>query len=115
MADVDDLIRPYLAGGSLARTPEPLTPAQRDAALRSADAKAGAMLAKLPPDTTVMLAGLADHDSVPHLRAAMLRGPGAAGVVLGAASTHLEDVTILPDITATLLTFAGVDPDSRGQ
>ncbi|MFD0664369.1 hypothetical protein [Thermocatellispora tengchongensis] len=107
-ADVDDLIRPYLATGTLSRTPEPLTAAQRAVALRQADAKVGAVLAALPAGTEVLLAGLADHDSEPHLRAAMLERPGAAGRLLGAASTHREDITILPDITATLLTGAGV-------
>nr|BFE80510.1 hypothetical protein GCM10020093_031110 [Planobispora longispora] len=62
----------------------------------------------LPEGTTVLLAGLSDHGSQPHLRVAMMRsGPGDRGRFLGAASTHREDVTILPDITATVLSVIG--------
>ncbi|MEU9889480.1 hypothetical protein [Sphaerisporangium sp. NPDC051011] len=106
--DVDDLIRPYIAADRLADVPEKLSPAQRKAALKAADAKAGAVLALLPPDTSVAVAGLADHGSEPHLRVTMWRAPGAQGRLLGAASTHRDDMVILPDVTATLLTTAGV-------
>ncbi|MEW9554281.1 hypothetical protein [Nonomuraea sp. NPDC050783] len=106
--DVDDLVRPYLTGDRLPKTPEQLAPAQRRAALRLADAKAGALLSILPAGTTVLLAGLSDHGSVPHLRVAALREPGAEGRLLGAASTRREDISILPDLTATVLTKLGV-------
>lgn len=111
--DVDDLVRPYLAGGALPAEPERLTPQQRRSALHLADARAGALLAALPADTTVLLAGLSDHGSVPHLRAAMMRAPGAGGRELGAASTRRDDLSILPDLTATALDTIGVPvPDS---
>ncbi|MEU8149064.1 hypothetical protein [Nonomuraea sp. NPDC048901] len=107
-AEVDDLIRPYLASGKLPRVPDQLGAPERRAALRQADAKAGALLSALPADATVILAGLSDHGSVPHLRVAMLRQPGAQGRLLGAASTHRDDISILPDLTATALTTVGV-------
>ncbi|MER6949886.1 hypothetical protein ABT294_38310 [Nonomuraea sp. NPDC000554] len=106
--DVDDLIRPYLSSGSLPRVPDQLGPKERRDALRLADAKAGALLSILPQNTTVLLAGLSDHGSVPHLRVAMMRAAGAQGRLLGAASTHREDISILPDLTATTLTLLGV-------
>jgi hypothetical protein len=106
--DVDDLIRPYLTGDRLPKVPDQLTVAQRRDALRLADAKAGALLSVLPADTTVLLAGLSDHGSVPHLRVAALREKGAEGRLLGAASTRREDISILPDVTATALTKLGV-------
>ncbi|MFI6599721.1 hypothetical protein ACIBHX_26025 [Nonomuraea sp. NPDC050536] len=106
--DVDDLIRPYLAGGTMPRVPERLSAAQRRDALRLADAKAGALLSVLPADTTVLLAGLSDHGSVPHLRVAMMRQPGVQGRLLGAESTHREDISIIPDLTTTALTDLGV-------
>ncbi|MCW2878490.1 MAG: hypothetical protein JWQ95_2590 [Sphaerisporangium sp.] len=106
--DVDDLVRPYINGERLSELPESLSPARRKAALRAADAKAGAVLGLLPQDTTVLLAGLADHGSEPHLRVAMWRAAGAQGHFLGAMSTHRDDMVILPDITATMLTAAGV-------
>ncbi|MEV6155675.1 hypothetical protein AB0L53_35580 [Nonomuraea sp. NPDC052129] len=112
-AEVDDLIRPYLASGKLPRVPDQLGAPERRAALRQADAKAGALLSALPADATVILAGLSDHGSVPHLRVAMLRQPGAQGRLLGAASTHRDDISILPDLTATALTTVGVPvPDT---
>jgi hypothetical protein len=106
--DVDDLIRPYLTGDRLPKVPDQLSPAERRDALRLADAKAGALLSVLPADTTVLLAGMSDHGSVPHLRVAALREPGAQGRLLGAASTHREDISILPDLTATALAKLGV-------
>ncbi|MEU4229924.1 hypothetical protein AB0F17_36990 [Nonomuraea sp. NPDC026600] len=106
--EVDDLIRPYLATGTLPRVPDQLGARERRDALRQADAKTGALLSALPADATVILAGLSDHGSVPHLRVAMLRQPGAQGHLLGAASTHRDDISILPDLTATALTTAGV-------
>ncbi|SEG90813.1 hypothetical protein SAMN05444920_107117 [Nonomuraea solani] len=102
--DVDDLILPYLAGDRLPKVPDLLGPTERRAALRLADAKAGALLSILPAGTTVLLAGLSDHGSVPHLRVAALREPGAEGRLLGAASTRREDISILTDLTATVLT-----------
>ncbi|MFI7468264.1 hypothetical protein [Nonomuraea sp. NPDC049646] len=106
--DVDDLVHPYLAGGKLPKVPEQLGPKERRDALRLADAKAGALLSILPPGTTVLLAGLSDHGSVPHLRVAALREPGAQGRLLGAASTRRADISILPDLTATVLARLGV-------
>ncbi|MGW4792075.1 hypothetical protein ACWEPC_06625 [Nonomuraea sp. NPDC004297] len=103
--DVDDLVQPYLAGepDKLPKVPDKLSPAERREALRLADAEAGALLSVLPADTTVLLAGLSDHGSVPHLRVAALREPGAQGRLLGTPSTRREDISILTDLTATVL------------
>ncbi|MFC7099233.1 hypothetical protein ACFQQB_01290 [Nonomuraea rubra] len=108
--DVDDLVQPYLAGepGRLPKVPDKLGPAERREALRLADTKAGALLSVLPAGTTVLLAGLSDHGSVPHLRVAALREPGAEGRLLGAASTRRDDISILTDLTATVLNKLGV-------
>lgn len=107
--DVDDLIRPYLVDDRLTKEPDLLPPAARAAAVAAADAKVGEVLGHLPPDTAVLLAGLSDHGGVPHLRAAMWRTPGAAGHLVGARSTHRDHIVLLPDITATMLTQAGVE------
>ncbi|MEU4402936.1 hypothetical protein AB0F88_00295 [Streptosporangium sp. NPDC023963] len=109
--DVDDLIRPYVTGERLSPDEDALTAQERAAALRLADAKAGAvltMLAVLPGDVGVLLAGLSDHGGNPHLRVAMMRGGDVSGRFLGAASTHRDDTTILPDITATMLSLTGI-------
>ncbi|GAA3833125.1 hypothetical protein GCM10022226_63050 [Sphaerisporangium flaviroseum] len=106
--DVDDLIRPYIDAERLSEVPEKLSPGQRKDALRAADAKAGTVLGHLPPDTTVLLAGLADHGSEPHLRVAMWRAAGTGGHLLGGKSTHRDDMVILPDLTVTMLKTAGL-------
>ncbi|MFI6505519.1 hypothetical protein [Nonomuraea typhae] len=106
--DVDDLVRPYLADGKMAREPERLNPADRRAAARLADAEAGALLSALPAGTTVMVSGVSDHGNVPHLRVAMLNEPGAQGRMLGAASTRRADISILPDLTTTILAKLGL-------
>ncbi|WP_344915721.1 hypothetical protein [Streptosporangium oxazolinicum] len=109
--DVDDLIKPYVTGDRLPSDEDRLTARERAEALRLADAKAGAVLTVLPGDAVVLLAGLSDHGGNPHLRVAMMRGgPGGdvSGRFLGAASTHRDDTTILPDITTTMLSLTGV-------
>jgi hypothetical protein len=112
--DVDELIRPYLAGtGRLPTEPEALTPEQRREAVRAADAEVGAVLAKLPEDAQVVLSGIGDHGSVPHLRVAMWKRPGATGALLGTASTRRGHIVIVTDTTPTVLTAAGVPvPDT---
>ncbi|MEV5413426.1 hypothetical protein AB0K60_31910 [Thermopolyspora sp. NPDC052614] len=107
--DVDDLIRPYLVNDVLTKEPDLLAPAARVAAVAAADAKVGEVLGHLPPDTSVLLAGLSDHGGVPHLRVAMWRTPGGPGHLVGATSTHRDHIVLLPDITATMLTLAGVE------
>ncbi|WP_432922688.1 hypothetical protein ACQPZZ_25060 [Microbispora sp. CA-135349] len=104
--EIPDLIAPYISADRLSDVPEHLSPGARRAAARAADAKLGSFLPRLGP-ATVLVAGLSDHGSVPHLRAAMLHGGGAAGT-LGARSTHRDDMIILPDLTATILARTGV-------
>ncbi|MFC0863936.1 hypothetical protein ACFHYQ_16660 [Sphaerimonospora cavernae] len=101
---IDDLVTPYLREGRIGTAPEPLTPRARQAAVRAADARLTAILPRLG-DGLVLVVGLADHGSVPHLRVAMLHGQGTAGS-LGARSTHRTDMIIVPDLTATILTWA---------
>ncbi|MFB9253527.1 hypothetical protein ACFFWE_35325 [Sphaerisporangium melleum] len=105
--DIDALVRPYIDGELLADAAERLSPADRRAAVRAADAAAGQVLARLPAGTEILLAGLSDHGSEPHLRVAMWRAQGTQGHFLGARSTHRDDMVILPDLTATVLRAAG--------
>ncbi|GAA1009538.1 hypothetical protein Aple_045710 [Acrocarpospora pleiomorpha] len=114
--DVDSVVRPYLDGEKLTRTAEKLSPEARRAAVRTADTQVGTVLAGLPSSFTVLVAGVSDHGSVPHLRVAMMRPatpastqpPGAGTTrLLGAASTHRDDMVILPDLTTSLFLSAG--------
>ncbi|MEN3537085.1 hypothetical protein AAH991_18370 [Microbispora sp. ZYX-F-249] len=104
--EIPDLVAPYVSGDRLTDVPELLPAAARRAAARAADARLGSFLPRLGP-ATVLVAGLSDHGSVPHLRVAMLHDGGTAGT-LGARSTHRDDMIILPDLTATILARAGV-------
>ncbi|MFI7127222.1 hypothetical protein ACIBQ1_16110 [Nonomuraea sp. NPDC050153] len=114
--DVDVLVKPYIVDGKLPLEPELLAPDRRRALVREADAKVGAALDKLPPDTEIVLAGIGDHGLVPHLRVAMWHRPGmaaapggeVAGPSVGANSTRRADIVVLPDITPTLLNAAGI-------
>ncbi|MEU6426940.1 hypothetical protein ABZ860_13690 [Microbispora sp. NPDC046973] len=104
--EIPDLIAPYVSGDRLSEVPELLSADARRAAARAADAKLGAFLPRLG-SATVLVAGLSDHGSVPHLRTAMIHGGGASGT-LGARSTHRDDMIIVPDLTATILARTGV-------
>ncbi len=114
--EIPDLIAPYISADRLSEVPEAVSSQARRAAARAADAKLGSLLPRLG-QATVLVAGVGDHGPVPHLRVAMLRGPGAGpdgagaggpGRTLGARSTHRDDMIILPDLTATILARAGV-------
>lgn len=86
----------------------PVGTGDRAAAARTADATVGGILARLPADATVVVAGISDHDRTPHLRLLAATGPGTAGRYLGSSSTRRYDMAILPDLTATLLASSGV-------
>ncbi|MGI5156644.1 hypothetical protein [Microbispora sp. CA-102843] len=106
--EIPDLVAPYVSGDRLSDVPERLSADARRSAARAADAKLGSFLPRLGP-ATVLVAGLSDHGSVPHLRTAMLHGPGSGPArTLGARSTHRDDMIILPDLTATILARTGV-------
>ncbi|GAA4598209.1 hypothetical protein GCM10023194_75110 [Planotetraspora phitsanulokensis] len=104
--DAGDLITPYIEDDKVTSAVEKLTPEARRAAVRAADAKLAPALLHLAT-STVLVAGLADHGSVPHLRAAMMFTPGPKGpggsFDLGSRSTHRDDMVILPDFTSTIL------------
>ncbi|MEV0405392.1 hypothetical protein [Actinoallomurus sp. NPDC050550] len=75
---------------------------------RRADAAVGTVLTRLPADAHVLVAGISDHDRIPHLRLVLATGPGTAGRYLGSDSTRRANMVILPDLTATLMTWLGV-------
>ncbi|MBE3013886.1 hypothetical protein IL992_32575 [Microbispora sp. NEAU-D428] len=114
--EIPDLVAPYVSGDRLSDVPERLSADARRAAARAADTKLGSFLPRLG-SATVLVAGLSDHGSVPHLRAAMLHSPdsgpgsgtgGGPARTLGARSTHRDDMIIVPDLTATILARTGV-------
>ncbi|MEV0612392.1 hypothetical protein AB0I81_03640 [Nonomuraea sp. NPDC050404] len=118
--DVDELVTPYLKDGRLPQEAEALSPEQRRERARQADAEIGDVLDRLPADTEIILAGVGDHGSVPHLRAAIWKRPGipkvtagegeVAGPSIGSNSSRRDDLTLLIDTTPTILTAAGIAP-----
>ena len=80
----------------------PAASAARAAALRAADAAAGRIAAEEPAGARLVVAGLAD-DSAPHLRAVIVTGPGYQAGRLAAASTRQPGMTLITDLTPTVL------------
>lgn len=80
--------------------------AARARALRAADAETGRITAALRPGTILTVAGLADN-SAPHLRAVIVTGPGYHGGLLAAASTRQPGMTLITDLTPTVLGWRG--------
>ena len=85
----------------------PAAPAARAAALRAADAAVGRIAAEEPAGARLMVAGLAD-DTAPHLRAVIVTGPGYQAGRLAAASTRQPGMTLITDLTPTVLGWRGV-------
>ena len=123
LVNVDDVFQAHRQAAGSDGEPVEIPRAAREAAAARADAKVGRVLADLPLGTSVVVAGLSDHDRVPHLRVAMAddasqvaaaTGHGAAGAgasdggTLTSGSVRRSGMVILPDLTATLLRKAGI-------
>jgi hypothetical protein len=122
LVDVDDVFQAHRQAAGSDGEPTEIPAAARAAASARADARIGQTLAALPKGTSVVVAGISDHDRVPHLRVAVAAdaagvaaaaGHGAAGAsgaggTLTSGSVRRSGMVILPDITATLLRASGV-------
>lgn len=113
MVDVDDLFRAYIdAGVDVNGHQVQVTPKRRAEAVKRADDKIGRVLTELPPDTTVLLAGLSDANVAPHLRVAIAGGRGYSSRYLTADSTRTSGLVTLTDVTATILHSLGLPQPS---
>jgi hypothetical protein len=113
MVDVDDLFRAYIdAGVDVNGHQVQVTARQRADAVKRADAQIGRVLAALPPNTTVLLAGLSDANVAAHLRVAIASGPGYSSRYLTAESTHTRGLVTLTDVTSTALHSLGLKQPS---
>jgi hypothetical protein len=86
----------------------------RAAALKAADAVVGRLVAAAPPDTTVVVTGVADDQPDTRLRLGLASGPDPLGgsygrALLSATSTRQNGLVQLTDITPTLLAAVGRD------
>ena len=80
--------------------------AARARAVEAADAEVGRISAGLPAGAILTVAGLAD-DSAPHLRAIIVTGPGYHAGLLSVASTRQPGMTLITDLTPTVLGWRG--------
>ncbi|MCW2919104.1 MAG: hypothetical protein JWN52_7172 [Actinomycetia bacterium] len=109
VVDLENVVRPYLGLGVSPHRVAVVGAAARAAAVREADDEIGRVLAAIPQHTSVMVVGLSDQSDVPHLRVAMGSGPAFAKAhYLRSASTRRDGMTILPDVTATVLSAAAL-------
>jgi hypothetical protein len=78
----------------------------RAARVRADDREIGQISAELPPRTILVVAAPAD-DSSAHLRLIIVSGPGYRSGQLAAASTRQPGMTLLPDLTRSVLGWRG--------
>src|SRR5262245_29107793 len=90
----------------------PDDPASRAAFLSGADRAVSKIADAAPDNATIIVAGIADRDTTPHLGALIAKGPRFRGGWLTADSTRHPGLVQLTDLTATVLSTAGGDvPD----
>jgi hypothetical protein len=78
----------------------------RTSALRAADQAAGRIIADAPAGAIIMVAGLGDGTQ-PHLRAVIVAGPGYSDGLLTSASTRRPGMTLITDLTPSVLSWRG--------
>ncbi|WP_240776819.1 hypothetical protein [Nonomuraea basaltis] len=93
--------------------PTPLPAAARQAAVAQADQQIGALLSKLPPGTTILVAGVSDVTPNAHLHVAIAAGPSPSGEPyphgsLTATSTRQDALVTINDLTATTIQVLGL-------
>lgn len=104
VVDVDAVFRAFITAGVDAGGAQvPVSAAQRSAAVATADRQVGQVRAALPQGTTVLVAGLSDTVTAPHLRVALAAGGGYGGGYLTASSTRQPGIVTLTDVTTTAL------------
>ncbi|MFF5208553.1 hypothetical protein [Streptosporangium sp. NPDC000396] len=115
MVEAADLAEAWTKTGSGGDgSPVSMSVQARREAVASADRRVGAVLDRLPPETTVLLAGLSDTSAAAHLHVAIARGPSPSGEpyphgYLTAASTRQDGLVTNTDLTATVITLLGLD------
>ncbi|WP_240780102.1 hypothetical protein, partial [Nonomuraea zeae] len=93
--------------------PTPMPAADRQAAVSRADQQISALISKLPPDTTILVAGISDVTPNAHLHVAIATGPSPTGEPyphghLTATSTRQDGLVTITDLTATAIQLLGL-------
>ncbi|SEG77158.1 hypothetical protein SAMN05444920_104454 [Nonomuraea solani] len=92
--------------------PTPMPTADRRAAVAEADRQIGALTAKLPAGTTVLVAGVSDVTPNAHLHVAIAAGEPYPHGFLTSTSTRQDALVAITDLTATTVQLLGL-PASR--
>ncbi|WP_344897133.1 hypothetical protein [Nonomuraea antimicrobica] len=95
--------------------PTALPAPARQAATAQADRRIGDLVARLPAQTTVLLAGVSDVTPNAHLHVAIATGPAPGGQpyphgFLTASSTRQDALVTITDLTATAIQLLGLTP-----
>ncbi|MFC6086846.1 hypothetical protein [Sphaerisporangium aureirubrum] len=121
IADIDDLARAWLQPSGFPRDTQPsdLSAQARARAAAGADQRIGALLGRVAPGTTVLVAGLSDTATTANLHVAIAHGPrpGGAGYPRGyltASSTRQDGLVTITDVTATVLGVLGIPAPQGG-
>ncbi|HEU4675639.1 MAG TPA: hypothetical protein VFS29_06615, partial [Motilibacteraceae bacterium] len=101
LVDLGTVITPGAALGVYSRL------LSRQEQVAAVDARLAALLPTLPANADVLLAGLSDSSTTPHLTVLAERRPGAAPGLLGSDSTRQPGLAQLTDLTPTVLARAG--------
>ncbi|MER7361737.1 hypothetical protein [Nonomuraea wenchangensis] len=93
--------------------PAGMPAATREAAVAEADRGLATLLDRLPPGTTILVAGLSDVTPNAHLHVAVATGPSPAGEPyprgdLTATSTRQDALVTITDLTATAIQILGL-------
>ncbi|MFI6534722.1 hypothetical protein ACIBHY_19860 [Nonomuraea sp. NPDC050547] len=97
-----------------AGVPAGLPAEQRAAAAAEADKRVGALMARVPEGSTVLVGGISDTSSAAHLHVSMAAGPSPGGPpyrrgFLTAASTRQDALVTITDLTATAIGALGLE------
>ena len=94
-------------GAILQTDPNPMRQEDR---LNSVEQRISQVIDAAPNGADIMVVGLADRDREERLRVLTATGPHYAPGILSSASTRMEGVAQLSDVTATILARSGVGP-----
>jgi hypothetical protein len=94
-------------GGILQTDPDR---AQHEDRLNAIEQRINQVIDAAPNGADIMVVGLADRDRSERLRILTATGPHYAPGILSSASTRMDGVAQLSDVTATILARSGVEP-----
>ncbi|HEX2316945.1 MAG TPA: hypothetical protein VHJ17_24575 [Thermomonospora sp.] len=109
MVELDDVHRAQITTGvDTTGAQIPVRRENREAAATAADRQLAQVVAALPSGTTLLVAGISDSGSIPHLHVALARGDRFGSAYLTSNATRQPGIVTLTDLTATILDVIGL-------